>query len=178
MNFEELDDVRLAEAREEWLSQADAHSMEVSQFDYVAILNQLRDHHSETAHASVWAVIDDEKASTVALTVLQHAQPGSDSPWLKMLYIYLQPDLDVAAGNDEADLKQLARIASVAVVGAYDATFKAYPSNTLKVMGRNPLDARFLGGVLGENQALANAGIEVKERGAWIFLEKPLGHKS
>lgn len=172
MDFERLDTGRLEGIRTEWLGLADRLSVQIIRFDYEAVLNQLLTTHKNSGHSSVWAVTEDGE-SPLALTLLHHARPESSSPWLKMLEIHLRPDLHAAAQNDDADLKKLARLASVAVVGAYGATFEDYPSDTLKVLGRDPLDTRFIAGVLGENQELAVAGIEVKERGAWIFLEKP-----
>lgn len=173
MEFKRLSDIQLQTVSKDWLSQADQHPVDVIRDDYEAVLKHLQSIHGNADPSSVWAVIDGDE-NALALTLLHHARPESTSPWLKMLRIYLMPDLDVDAANAELDLEHLARIASVAVVGGLQSTFEEYPSNTLKVYSRTPLDGHFLSGVLVENETLEVLGIRVVQQGAWVVLENPV----
>lgn len=173
MEFVQLDEKRLDEVSEDWLSQADSHPSEVLRFDYEAVLAQMRRTITHMDGASACGVYDDERDTMPALLVLQHAREGFEDSWLKMLQIYLEPELDAAVWSETADLGRLGEIVTAAALGGWEATFETYPSSELKIRGRDTLALEFLSGVLADNEKLSERHVIVRTHGRWVILQPP-----
>ncbi|BFI95960.1 MAG: hypothetical protein RSP_14700 [Rhodanobacter sp.] len=92
------------------------------------------------------AVVENGNSFASALIVISHAKAKTDDAYLKMLNIYVQPNLNLA--DSEPNYAELAWIAANAIVGGLGLTYKHYPSRQLKIHTVFPLDKEFLTAVM------------------------------
>lgn len=121
------------------------------------------------------AVVEDGRESAVALLVISHARARSESAYLKMLDIYVQPTLNLA--DTEPNYSELAWVAATAIVGCLELTYEDFPSQQLKVYTTLPLDKEFMSAiataVFGQGEMADH--YDLKSHGNWLVLTKKAG---
>lgn len=120
----------------------------------------------------VCAVMENGNEFASALIVVSHAKAKSDNPHLKMLNLYVQPDLNLA--DSEPNYVELAWIASTAIIGCIGLTYEAYPSKELKIYSAFPLDREFLTRLSTAMMTDRNLSenFEVSMHGNWLVVSK------
>lgn len=121
------------------------------------------------------AVVETDKDTAAALLVVSHARAKSDKAFLKMLDVYVQPNLNLA--DVEPNYSELAWIAATAIVGCLGLTYDDYPSHQLKLHTAFPLDKAFMTAVtaviFGQGELAEH--YEVSQHGNWLVLTKKAG---
>lgn len=133
--------------RGEWESQLAANPGNVSKPYYDASLDFLSRFMSGLVASAdggmgVCGVVEDGNPHASALIVVSHARPNSNKSFLKMLDMYVQPNLNLA--NAGPNYAQLAWISATAILGCLRMTDHEYPSKQLKIHAQFPLDKEFL----------------------------------
>nr|VFK57652.1 MAG: hypothetical protein BECKTUN1418F_GA0071002_112312 [Candidatus Kentron sp. TUN]VFK64951.1 MAG: hypothetical protein BECKTUN1418D_GA0071000_13021 [Candidatus Kentron sp. TUN]VFK65996.1 MAG: hypothetical protein BECKTUN1418E_GA0071001_111812 [Candidatus Kentron sp. TUN] len=168
LNLSKINPELLKGTRSEWLDQIDHDPAEFLPGRYISTLDWTKKcvHDEGDGNIYAYAVVDNDRPDSArAILQLSHARPNSDSPWLKVLSIHLEPNLDISR-NDE-DISLIAEISIVALKGCLDLTFQEYPSNTLKLYAGTPLSLEFLRGL---SQPLKEFGIGISTHGNWLVL--------
>jgi len=121
------------------------------------------------------AVVEEGRDTATALLIVSHAKAQSDEPFLKMLDVYVQPNLNLA--NAEPNYPELAWIAATAIVGCLGLTYKDFPSRQLKVHTAFPLDRDFMVSLMAVffTQKDWAENYEVNMHGSWLVLDKKVG---
>ena len=121
------------------------------------------------------AVVEKGKDTAAALLVVSHAKAMGDKAFLKMLDVYVQPNLNLA--DTEPNYSELAWIAAMAIVGCLGLTYDEYPSQQLKLHTAFPLDKAFMSAVtaviFGQGELAEH--YEVTHHGNWLVLTKKAG---
>jgi len=146
-NFvEDVDLERFEKIKAEWAAIIEANPGNVSEAHYSNGLEYCEKTvnkqvtYSGSDGGCVCAVI--KGGETFALVVITHAKKLSTSPNLKMLDMYVRPDLNLA--DRDPDYGVLAWVAGVAIVGCLELTYSKYLSEELKILTAFPLDSEFL----------------------------------
>jgi hypothetical protein len=122
------------------------------------------------------AVVEDDNQSASALLVVSHAKPKSDNAFLKMLDVFVQPNLNLA--DTEPKYPELAWIAAVAIIGCLGLTYADYPSRQLKMHTAFPLDNAFMIGLttaIFRDDSNWAENYELSAHGSWVVLTKKAG---
>jgi len=144
LTFNKMTPQIAAETRDEWLKQIERDPSEFVHGRYIRILdwaNNLAENSEENLYA--YAITSGtNKNHAHAILELSHARPQSDAPWLKVLSIHVEPDLDVS--RMPADIQMLADISVLAIKECLRLAFTAHKSETLKVYAEEPISLPFL----------------------------------
>ncbi|MET3652461.1 hypothetical protein [Dyella japonica] len=171
--FRQVDANCLNATEAHWLQYADNNPENVNRPFYDGCFSACKAHlagnQAGDSKTALYGVFDDINGvkTAVALVNLVHARPQSASPWLKMVSVYVEPMLDVA--NNEPDIKRLAWIAAVTIVGAFELTFRVMPARELKIWANVPMTKEFLTAV---STALFDDAFELSTHGNWIVVRK------
>lgn len=172
-SFGAVDAVCLTATKQHWLDYANGNSENVNlpfyEGCFAACEAHLENKVAGDSTMALYGVFDATNGhkTAVALVTLVHARPKSDNAWLKMTSIYVEPMLDVA--NNEPDIKRLAWIAAVTIVGAIGLTFKGMPARELKIWANVPMTREFLTAV---STALFDDAFELMTHGNWLVVRK------
>nr|VFJ42317.1 MAG: hypothetical protein BECKFW1821A_GA0114235_100177 [Candidatus Kentron sp. FW] len=168
LKFLEMDKSLLTSTRRDWEEQLNRDPGEFLPGRYLSILDWttkcvdgVGDHNTYA-----YAIVDDSKPDSArAILELSHARPNSDSPWLKVLSIHLEPNLDVS--ENDVDISIMAEISILALRECLGLAFSTHPSDTLKVYAGTPLSLKFLRGL---SEPLKDVGINVSTHRNWLVL--------
>lgn len=163
--------------RTEWNAQLLANSGNTSDTYYNAGLEFLArtvDGKTLTADGGgcVCAIIENGNDYASALIIVSHARSKTPGAFLKMLHVYVQPNLNLA--DTDPSTAELAWITATAITGCLDLTYTDFPSKELKIHAAFPLNKEFLASVttlmLGQKDFSNN--FEVNIHGAWLVVTK------
>lgn len=172
--FCRMDTEVLQSTRIEWVRQLTAAKGQIMPAHFEGILDWVEklislgdDHQNQFAYC----ILKKEGNYASAVLEISHARPESNSPWLKLLSIHVEPRLDIAACNKETlPLADLAHIGSMALTESLQLTFDEHPSGQLKVYCGQALDLRFLEGVAA--MMPRNLGFGFSTHGNWLVIDK------
>ena len=161
------------ETRKSWCAQAQKYPGDVMVSSYERLLDWVDNVVSgeDNATFAYGLVREGQDGQACAILEFSHARPNSSEPWLKVLSIHIEPDLEVAANSGEIQ-KDLANVVSNAVTESLGLTFQQYPSTQLKVYARTPLTIAFLEGVAYFIELNSQMNIEVTAHGNWLVINK------
>lgn len=121
------------------------------------------------------AVVENGRDSAAALLVVSHAKARSDKAFLKMLDVYVQPNLNLA--DSEPNYSELAWIAATAIIGCLGLTYDDFPSHQLKLHTAFPLDTAFMSAItaviFGQGELAEH--YEVSHQSNWLVVTKKPG---
>lgn len=121
-------------------------------------------------------VCNDGSKHACAILEISHALPNSRKPWLKVLSVYLEPDLDVG-DQDSVKSDILGRISGIlgySLVESLKLTVKAHPSNTLKVYARSDFAKGFFEALAAEVMRSDEIpGLRLSVQGRWLVFDLP-----
>lgn len=168
--FRLVSDECFAQTRTVWMEYAEANADKVSALTYEGFLHSCQAHRSSQegdGKNALYGVFEQGNDAAAALVNVTHARPKSNSPWLKVLAIYVEPHLDVA--NAEPNIEKLAWIAATAVTGAIGLTYDEMPADEVKIWANVPMTKEFLGAV---STALFGTKFGVSSHGNWLVVTK------
>ena len=166
-----------ARTKAEWQGQLDANPENTSATYYEAGLDFLErtvDGKTMTGDGGgcVCAISENGNSYASALIVVSHARAKTPAAFLKMLNVYVQPNLNLADSNP--NMAELAWITATAITGCLGLTYEAFPSEQLKIHAAFPLDQQFLASVttlmLREKDFSANFIVSIN--GTWLVVTK------
>jgi len=171
----------LEKTRSEWeeqvLSAKDEDDV-VLTGDYDLILNWvesvLKDDSGKHKYARPCGVLWEDGYARSILK-LTHAEPHTDDPWLKLLQIYLEPQVDIDQRTNLAQgaVKEAERLLSASITKAIELTYDEIPAETLKVYGRTEKMRGLLHGIIAKLPEEENLPMveEVSMHGNWLVIE-------
>nr|VFK13122.1 MAG: hypothetical protein BECKLFY1418C_GA0070996_100269 [Candidatus Kentron sp. LFY] len=168
LEFLEMNNSLLTSTRRDWMAQIERNPAEFLVGRYLSILDWtskcIQSNGDENTYA--YAIIDSDRPNSArALLELSHARPNSDSPWLKVLSIHLEPNLDVS--ENDVDISIMAEISVLALKECLKLAFSTHPSDTLKVYAGTPLSLKFLRGLC---EPLKDLGVNISTHRNWLVL--------
>jgi len=166
--------------RADWEAQIAANPASTSRTTYTAWLDFFDRELNGQANLGdgdgcLCAVVERQSGKAVALLSVVHARAKSDSPYLKMLDLHVQPELNLS--DAEPNYDELAWVAAHAIVGCLDLTYAEFPSQQLKLLTAVPLDKEFMGkiatAIFGQGEIAQH--YELGRHGNWIVVTKRPG---
>lgn len=126
---------------------------------------------NERGNRSVYqAIADSEK--TWAIVHLVQSQKGSSS-WIKLMDIYMSPDIDAKPDSEYSTKKRL-QVFVAALVGIFSISSAANNADTIKVYGRTDALIAFLRGMHDRLSTMETIGtikgINVSLEGRWLVF--------
>jgi hypothetical protein len=174
--FQEVSEGILDATIHEWASQIADLPGDVIPAYYSGVLDLARKCAEGQADQGIFmhALIRDGETHACALCYLSYVKkPLESDRWLKLLAISVEPKLEVSSTSEGvANIQELSRIASAALVETLGKTYEAYPCGLLKVYGRTPFTVTFLEGVTGNLEEDDVDGLKIFRQGNWLILEK------
>lgn len=177
MDFElkPVDQELLDKTEAEWTEQLEAHPGDLPPARFMQFIEWSRDHvdGQSTAgrgRAYCYALVrEDSPTIAVALLSISYARPETNSPWLKVLEMRLEPQLDAMADNDDEEetLVKLSEILGAILLETFRLAHADFPSKELKVYGELPATRQFMEGIA---VSLRDKGIKAKAHGNWLIL--------
>lgn len=159
--------------RDEWCKQAKQVEGDVLLTHYVRMMDWVQKVLDGECDNYIYAyALVRESSPDIACAILDisHALPNSDKPWLKVLNICIEPELDAAVSLGE-NMIVMGGIVAASIVESLGLTFEDHPSTQLKVHAVNPLTVEFLEGVTSVNID-DKMGLKVTTHGGWLVIDK------
>lgn len=177
MEFVEKVDLELFnKTKARWEAQLKANPTNVSETFYSAAIENCERHVREEVELGdgdgcVAGVVGDDGYAK-ALFIISHARGRSTAPDLKLLTLYVEPDLNAA--DRDPDIPQLATIAAIAIVGCLEMTYTTFPAKQLKIFTAIPLDKDFLQSIMTASfsRGQLKGKFRVSSHGNWLVAEK------
>lgn len=123
-------------------------------------------------------LVKDGCSFASSLLEIAHAMPESESAWLKLLNITLQPSLSLALDRRTLEgFKEAFPVIAQSIIHVLKLTFEEHPSKVLKIFGRTEgIRELFVLIVSGEtlHPVLEDLGLSAKLEGNWLVLTKVL----
>lgn len=170
--FQKIDQTVLDATREEWTRQIESNEGDLVPGHYYRILDWSESHlEGRGAQNTYIYCLTRAKAPLVACAILEisHARPKSNDPWLKVLSIHVEPDLDT--GDGEINLGELAKITSRSIIESLGLTFAQHPSSQLKVYASGSLTVKFIEGVSSVTLDSQDK-LKISTHGNWLVVDK------
>lgn len=177
MEFHSLDRSSLRQIRTSWLELLSGEEHEVFLADYEQIFNtievtegigELDGILNKAIHYSLLS--DDGKC--YALVQLVQSRRGA-ATWVKMLDIFLSPEIEQAP-DDEPSTQMRLKVFSEVLKGIFELTASIRLADTVKVYGRTDALVTFLRGMHDSFSVIASLGtlkgIEVSIEGRWLVF--------
>ena len=145
--------------------------------NYERLLDWTLKHTNGKDDGLVYGLVNPDRGYAQAIVELTHARPHSNSPWLKLLDIHLEPRLDVD-NREEINseyYKEVFAVLTATITLSLGKTFNDHPARQLKVYGRTSemrgLFDAFVAISNEENIPVPN--LRVKRQGRWLVFDKP-----
>lgn len=174
LTFQEVDTDCLAKTKLEWDGQVASNPSSASggtysaQFAYWTRLIDGSAPRGDSPGAIYGVFRDGAHPKACALMNLIYAQAKSPKARLKLLELFVEPNLNLS--DAEPEWQELAWIAATVVVGAIDLTFNTYKCKQLKIWANIPMTQNFLAGVT--TLLLPSEHFKVSVHGNWMVVNR------
>jgi len=177
MNFTSIDSKAYTAIKNDWLDGLKAAEHDVYLADYQQLFNLID---KDNAYGDIdsrfnvsihYAVFDaDEKCQ--ALVEIVQSKRGAEV-WVKMLDIFLCPQIELSPDNESSTLLRL-EVFKESLKGIFQLTAANKLADTIKVYGRSDALVTFLRGMHDSFSVIASLGtikgIEVSIEGRWLVF--------
>lgn len=168
---EKIEGAALQEIKEAWLEQANDDALGASVFRYeqdLAYFERVVSGAASQGTCYVSGVKDEASGAYRALITVSHNKPKSDSPYLKVLDLTLEPTL--AAEDAQKSKITVGWVLATAMVGCLDLAGRNMPSREVKFFLNRTADKDLL---LATSSALAGLRefsdvLDVDGHGSWV----------
>lgn len=166
----------LAQTKKTWMDSLNgAHELFVTEyqqlFDLIEESGGVGDLGNRCNKPIYYGVIDD-KNYVWALVEIVQSRKGS-SVWIKMMDMFLSPQLEILPDNENTTSKRL-EIFTSALVGIFMLTKTIHGADTVKVYGRTEALVSFLKGMHDSFSVIASLGtikgVSVQIEGRWLVF--------
>ena len=124
-----------------------------------------------------YALVREGCAYASAIIEITHALPNSETPYLKVLDIKLEPNLnlEIQDQEDESVLKQIFDVQMYALIYSITLIFSELPSTKLKIYGRTDLMVGMFNGVISAGKiddTLSKLGLTIRRESKWLVIDR------
>lgn len=178
MEFCSLDAAGYASVRDVWLGLLVDVEHEVYRADYQQLFNMIESSGGGIGdidgrfNIPIHYSVKDDKGACQALVQIVQSKRGSEV-WVKMLDIFLSPEIERAI-DDEKNTQLRLAVFKEALKGIFSLTAASKLADTVKVYGRTEALVTFLRGMHDSFSVIASLGtirgIEVSIEGRWLVF--------
>lgn len=166
------------ETRAAWAKQIEARAEDVLASHYERILDWADKYANGTGdkYCYVYGLVrNDGSKHACAVLEISHARPRSKEPYLKVLSVYLEPNLDLG-DEDKIGAVMLGEIGAILAYSLTESlrlTVKEHPSTVLKVYARSDYAKGFFEALTAQlMQKGSIPGLNLVVQGRWLVFNK------
>jgi len=182
--FMEITEDLLNGTREEWLDQISAiesngESILVSAYEQTLDWAEKNLNTRNTKDVCTYTLKRTDDIHACAILELSHARKETDTPWLKLLNIRMEPQLDIDQREQitTEGLFEAYKVLGASIVNSLELTFTRMKSKQLKIYARTDEMLGLFDGTLAglseeKQEIIKDIGFKLRKEARWLVFDK------